>query len=93
MLWLPAGANVIEPTPKDAALRVVDFNGDLRSASVTTDGVRFSYESSARALALLNARPRKVEIDGAPKDPILRESGAGYVLTLPRGQHLVHVTL
>ena len=93
LLWVPAGANVIEPAPKDAALRVVDFNGDLRSATVATDGLRFSYESSARALALLNARPRKVEIDGASKDPILRESGANYVLTLPRGPHVVHLTL
>jgi hypothetical protein len=93
MLWLPAGPNVIEPAPKDAALRMLDFNGDLRSASVTSDGFRFSYGSSARALALLNARPRKLEIDGTRSDPTLRESGSGYVLTLPRGEHLVQLTL
>ncbi len=51
---------------------MVDFNGDLRSASVIPDGLRFTYESSARALALLNARPRKLEIDGAPSDPKLQ---------------------
>ena len=72
---------------------MVDFNGDLRSASVVTDGLRFTYESSARALALLNARPRKLEIDGAPSDPKLRESGSGFVLTLPRGKHVVQLTL
>ena len=93
MLWLVAGSNTIEPAPKDCALRVVDFNGDLRSASVTTDGLRFTYESSARALALLNARPRKLEIDGAPSDPKLRESGPTFVLTLPRGKHVVQLTL
>ena len=71
-VWLPAGPSVVEPAPKDAPLRMTDFNGDLRSASVVTDGLRFSYESSARALALLNARPRKFEIDGAPGDPKLR---------------------
>jgi hypothetical protein len=93
MLWLPAGPNTIEPAPKDCALRMVDFNGDLRSASVITDGLRFTYESSARALALLNARPRKLEIDGAPSDPKLRESGPSFVLTLPRGKHVVQLTL
>src|ERR1700722_8837626 len=93
MLWLPAGPNVIEPAPKDPLLRMVDFNGDLRSASVVTDGLRFSYGSSARALALLNARPRKLEIDGAPSDPKLRESGPSFVLTLPRGKHVVQLTL
>ena len=93
MVWLAAGSNTIEPAPKDCALRMVDFNGDLRSAGVTTDGLRFTYESSARALALLNARPRKLEIDGAPSDPKLRESGPSFVLTLPRGKHVVQLTL
>jgi hypothetical protein len=93
MIWLPAGPNVVEPAPKDCALRMVDFNGNLHSASVVTDGLRFSYESSARSLALLNVRPRKLELDGAPIDPKLRESGTGFVLTLPRGKHVVQLTL
>jgi hypothetical protein len=97
-LWLPPGPNVIEPAPaasvsKDAALRMVDFSGDLRSASVITDGLRFTYSSSARALALVNARPRKLEIDGAPSTPKLGPSGAGFVLTLPKGEHVVQLTL
>jgi hypothetical protein len=98
MLWLPPGSSVIEPAPagsvtKDDALRMVDFNGDLKSAGMVADGLRFSYASAARALALLNARPHKLEIDGAPSDPKLNASGAGFVLTLPRGQHVVQLTL
>jgi hypothetical protein len=97
-LWLPAGPNVVEPAPaasapKDSALRMIDFNGELHSAGVVTDGLRFTYQSSARALALLSARPRKLELDGAPSDPKLRESGSGFVLTLPRGEHVVQLTL
>jgi hypothetical protein len=97
-LWLPAGPNVVEPAPpatasKESALRMVDFNGDLKSASVTANGLRFSYQSSARALALLNAHPRKLEIDGMPSDPKLSGSGSSFVLTLPRGQHVVQLTL
>ncbi len=92
-LWLPAGPNVVEPAPKDPPLRLADFNGDLRSASVIPDGLRFSYSSSARAFALLSALPHKFEIDGAPCDPKLLKSGPGFVLTLPRGQHVVQLTL
>jgi hypothetical protein len=96
-LWLPAGPNVIEPAPsgpgvKDA-LRMIDFNGDLHSAGVINDGLRFTYESSARALALLNARPRKIELDGVPSNLKLGAAGSGFVLTLPRGQHVVQLTL
>jgi hypothetical protein len=65
----------------------------LRSASTVGDGLRFAYASSARALALLSARPRKIEIDGAPGNPKLGAAGAGFVLTLPRGQHVVLLSL
>ena len=97
-LWLAAGPSIVEPAPaasvpKEATLKMIDFNGDLRSASVVPDGLRFSYESSARALAIVNARPRKLEIDGTPCDPKPVESGAGFVLTLPRGQHVVQLAL
>ncbi len=97
-LWLPAGPNVVEPATnvapsRDAALRMVDFSGDLRSASVVNDGLRFAYSSSTRALALVNGRPKKIEIDGASANPKLSPSGAGYVVTLPHGQHVVQLTL
>jgi hypothetical protein len=95
-VWLPAGPSVVEPAPpasKDSPLRMIDFNGDLRSATVVPNGLSFAYQSSARALAILNARPRKVEIDGAPCDAKFQQSGAGFVLTLPRGQHVAKLTL
>jgi hypothetical protein len=91
-LWLPAGTSVIQPAPKDTSLRILDFNGDLNSANASTEDLRFSYRSNARALALLNARPRKIEIDGAIAGEKLSESGASFVLTLPRGQHVVQLT-
>jgi hypothetical protein len=84
-LWLPRGSHSIEPSQKAAILKILDFNGDLKSAKVTADGVEFAYQSSARALATLERAPRKVEIDGAETKPEL----SGNVLILPRGQHLV----
>ena len=87
-LWLPRGPHAMEPAAKAIALRILDFNGDLKSAKVTTDGVEFAYQSNTRALATLENVPRVVEIDGAEVKPEF----AGNVLILPRGQHLVTLT-
>ncbi len=87
-LWLPRGPHSIEPAQKAAGLRILDFNGELKSAKADTDTIEFAYQSSARAMATLERAPRKVEIDGAEVKPEF----AGKVLMLPRGQHLVTLT-
>jgi hypothetical protein len=90
-LWLPAGSVVIEPSQKEPAMRILDFNGNLRSASASGAGLEFSYQSSARAIALLNTRPHRVEIDGAAVEQNITESGSSFQLLLPRGQHVVNL--
>jgi hypothetical protein len=90
-LWLPAGSNVIESTQKDPALRILDFNGNLRSASVSRAGVQISYQSNSRAIAVISPRPAKIEVDSANYDQKLQDSGPNVVLMLPRGQHIVEM--
>jgi hypothetical protein len=87
-LWLPRGAHSIEPAAKVTGLKILDFNGELKSAKVVADGVEFAYQSGARAMATLESAPRKLEIDGSERKPEM----AGNVLILPRGQHLVTLT-
>jgi hypothetical protein len=87
-ILLPRGMHAIEPAAKAPALRLIDFNGELQSASALEDGIEFAYRSSSRAMAQLERTPRKVEIDGAEAHPQM----AGTVLLLPRGQHLVTIT-
>jgi hypothetical protein len=84
-VWLPPGAHSIEPSPDLPLLRVEAFNGELKSAATRSSSIEFAYRSSARALALLDRIPARVEIDGAAVPPQF----AGKVLILPRGQHLV----
>jgi len=84
-VWLPPGAHVIEPSAQTPALRILDFNGDLRSAKSLPDGVEFSYQSNARAMAVLERRVTRVEIDGT----LVERQWSGNVLLLPRGQHIV----
>jgi hypothetical protein len=88
-LWLPAGSNVIEPAQKDPVLRILDFNGNLRSADASTSGLQISYQSNSRAIAVVSLRPGKVEIDGAEYSEKLLDSGSNFILMLPRGQHIV----
>jgi hypothetical protein len=87
-LWLSRGPHSIEASQKAIPLRILDFNGDLKSAKVTGDEIEFAYQSSARAMATLERAPHKLEIDGAEIKPEM----IGNVLILPRGQHLVTIT-
>ncbi len=88
-LWLPPGAHRIEPGLKDAAVAILDFNGRLQSARSSDNGVEISYQSSSRAIAVLNVRPRGMELDGVRAEPTAIESDGRFVVMLPRGQHLV----
>jgi hypothetical protein len=87
-LWLPPGPQAIEPGAREAPHLLTDFNGDLRSASVTSSGIDLSYRASARAFAKIDRPPTGVEIDGAPS----KVEMMGSILVLPRGQHLVSLT-
>jgi hypothetical protein len=89
-LWLPPGPVAIEPAAVELPLRVLDFNGDLKSAAVQGGTVDLAYASSGRAIAVLDRRPVTVEIDGAMAKPPILEAGAGrFAVLLPRGQHLI----
>jgi hypothetical protein len=88
-LWLPPGTHAVEPAGAFTALRVRRFNGELRSARMEKpDAIELAYESSARALAVLNRPPRRLEIDGF--DAPLTMAGP-ETIALPRGQHLVTI--
>jgi hypothetical protein len=91
-LWLMPGPHVIEPAAQALPLRVLDFNGDLKMAAVTPQGIEFAYQSTARAMALLERVPSKLQIDGIERTPDLSQMMAGSVLLLPRGQHLVSLS-
>lgn len=89
VLWLPPGAHSVEPVNRSPRARILDFNGTLKSAQVLSSGaLELSYQSSSRALAVLDKPPVGLEIDGIESRPDL--AGA-FTLLLPRGQHLVSI--
>jgi hypothetical protein len=89
VVWLPAGAHAVEPTDLAPPLRLLALNANLRSAGATARSIEFAYQSSARALALVDQRPRVIEVDGEAAKIEVRDAGGAYLLLLPRGQHLV----
>jgi hypothetical protein len=90
-LWLPPGTHSIEPAREPAALRVTSFNGDLKSARWVRPGqIELAYESSPRALAVLDHAPLRVEIDGVEVNPVML---GPRTLALPKGRHQVTVRL
>ncbi len=84
---IPRGMHSIERADKTPALRLIDFNGELKTAASLAGGIEFAYSSSARAMARLDRAAKRIEIDGAEWHPQI----AGEVLLLPRGQHLVTI--
>ena len=90
-VWLPPGAHAIEAAPAPPRLRLVDFNGELRTAAALPEGIEFSYQSASRALAVVERKPVSLEVDGDSAAIEGIEGAAGFVLFLPRGQHVVVV--
>jgi hypothetical protein len=89
-LWLPPGTHAIEPAQEEACVHLVRLNGDLQAAGrVSTTSIEFSYQSTARAIAVFDRRPIDILLDGA-KEPL--ELAGPRTILLPRGQHIVTIT-
>jgi len=79
----------VEAVTATPSIRLLDFTGELMSAEALPNGLEFAYRASARALAVLDRRPGKLEIDGVQIEPRIIHTEDRYVLFLPRGQHVV----
>ena len=92
-LGLPAGAHAVEHSNQAPPLRLLDFNGDIDTAVCLDNGIEIAYRSASRAFALLDRPPARLEVDGVRTSVSPIESGGGFILQLPRGQHLVTFTV
>jgi hypothetical protein len=88
-VWLPAGPHSVEPAGRPFGARLVGLNADLIAArAVNATTIEFSYQTTARAIAILDRPPLRTQIDGA-EEPLQR-AGPSTIL-LPRGQHFVTI--
>ena len=90
-LWVPVGRHNVGPAPRFPAVRLLDLTGELTGAGSLAAGLEFSYRSDARAFAVVEKRPHRVEIDGEAAQPRVLDTVSGFTLSLPRGQHSVRV--
>ena len=88
-IWLPPGAMAVEASTLELPLRIVDFNGQLRTASAAKGRIEITYQQSSRAIAVLNHKPSAIEIDGMAATPAVAPSDVNWTVVLPRGQHIV----
>lgn len=92
-VWLPAGSYTVEPAPAEPAIKLLDLNASLKSATARPDGIDFAYDCRTRALARLSKPPRKLLIDGAPSEAQIWQFEDDWILVLPKGQHFVSFTV
>jgi hypothetical protein len=92
-VWLPAGRHTVAPADSPPVARLLYLNGDLLSATVTQDAIEFEYRSRAQAIALLNAKPGRILLDGAAAPVAVLKATRHFSLLLPKGTHRVRVTV
>jgi hypothetical protein len=97
MLWLPAGKFTVTPRESKPQLRLIDFNGTIRSVEEvpigeTMRGVAFIYKSVSRSIAVLDQKPGTIWIDGKEAQPTqLPRRDGSVALILPAGEHWVTI--
>ncbi len=97
VLWLPAGKFTITPRESKPPLRLIDFNGTIRSVEevaigASATGVAFIYKSVSRSIAVLDQKPGAIWIDGKEAQPTqLPRRDGSVALILPAGEHWVTI--
>ena len=90
---IPAGTHDIRPFDGRSTisrLRVNCLNGTPLAGEVTSEGLHFTYSSDTRAIAVLNANPALIAVDGRPYPASNLMEGYGeFALALPPGSHQV----
>ena len=91
-VWLPAGRHLVSAAGENPPMTLLRLTADLIDASVDPSGLRLSYRSPSRAIALVNLKPEGVTVNGeALEAPILKGRNHWAVL-LPQGRNdvLIH---
>jgi hypothetical protein len=84
----PAGKHRLSAGTAEPAVRIADFNGEVRSAVGTQTSIDVSYSSRSRAIALFGSPVSAIQVDGAPFWKRAVDEHAMSIL-LPAGQHVV----
>jgi hypothetical protein len=70
-------------------VRLLDLSAELSAAAIRDGSLEIAYRSTARVFAVIDREVAALEIDGAEVPLNTRRAPAGWLVMLPRGQHLV----
>lgn len=88
---LPAGSHRVSDGV-DIGFRVLDFTAEVMTAEFFAPaGIRLEYESQSRTFAVLSREPVVFRLDGEVSPTSLDEREGKWVITLPRGKHVVEM--
>ena len=86
-VWLPPGPHSVQAGILPSGVRLVRLNADLRGArAISATSIEFSYQSTGRAIAVLDRPPRRLQVDGVEAQ--VQRAGPATIL-LPKGTHTV----
>jgi hypothetical protein len=89
-VWVPRGTWAIESGTAEPAVRLVDFAGALQSAELNGSALEIGYQADSRSYAFVSRAPRASgEIDGQTVQIESSQQESGWMVELPKGQHLV----
>jgi hypothetical protein len=87
--WLPPGTHTIQAGGDESLPAIRYLNADLRSAHVLDSGtVEVSYQSSSRALVILDRAPTELKVNGRPSPVSL---AGPHTMFLPAGSNTVRI--
>jgi hypothetical protein len=88
---LPAGKHAVQvETGAPPSFRLLKLTGDLVDAGYDGPrGIRFRYQSRARAIAVFSSRPSSIMLDDAPYAESMQEFYGEFSVMLPPGGHEV----
>jgi hypothetical protein len=78
----------VEAAQQTHSLRVLDLNAHLIGAGMDGGRIAVEYENDSRAVAILDRKPARMTVDGAPFAARCGGGGECAVL-LPRGHHRI----
>lgn len=91
-VWLPAGRHIISPAATNPPIRLLRLSAQMEKAAVHSEGVWFTYDSKARAIALVDHQPDSVLVDGEPFTASILRAKRHWAVMLPSGHRTVLIT-
>ena len=88
-VWLPPGNHRLAPDTSAPPVRLLRLTGALLNAQSVENGLEFTYDSTSRAIALVDTHPSIILVDGQSTDLKVLAAKRHCAVMLPKGHHRI----